>query len=148
MFAPQKILVPTDFSEFSDKALRLAIDIAKQYKAVIYLFHAIEPVQQCVEMYCLTGRIVESLREAGLQSSRELMEAQINRVDASKSAEIMQDVTEGSPYREILDEQKAKGIDLIVIASHGHTGIISHFGSVTDSIARGAECPVLIAKGK
>ena len=40
MFSPKKILVPTDFSKFSEGALKQAYDIAKQYKAKIYLLHA------------------------------------------------------------------------------------------------------------
>ena len=54
MFSPKKILVPTDFSVYADNALKQAIDVAKQNKAKIYLFHVIDDgFQQCAVDYCL-----------------------------------------------------------------------------------------------
>ena len=54
------ILVPSDFSEFSDRALQKAIDLAKEYKSRIYLLHVIdEGLQQCVADYCLTEEVME-----------------------------------------------------------------------------------------
>ena len=47
MIAPKTILVPTDFSKFSDDALEVAYDMAKQYQAKIYLLHVVETIQQC-----------------------------------------------------------------------------------------------------
>ena len=145
MFEPKKILVPTDFSEFSDKALSAAVDIAKQHGSTIYLFHAIEMIQQCVDLYCISSAMVDTIQKEGMKSALEMMQAQIEKATV-KGVEVIQAVVEGNAYREILREQEAKAIDLIVIASHGKTGIFSHLGSVTDSVARGARCPVLIVK--
>ena len=62
MFAPKKILVPTDFSVYADNALKQAIDIAKQNKAKIYLFHAIDDgFQQCAVDYCLDEGAVQKI---------------------------------------------------------------------------------------
>ena len=56
MFAPKTILVPTDFSKFSDIALEHAVDIAKMQKATIELPHVIGIVQTCPVDYCITNR--------------------------------------------------------------------------------------------
>jgi universal stress protein A len=149
MFAPKKILVPTDFSKFSDNALKQAYDIAKQYKAKIYLLHVIEVVQTCSVDYCLDDLTVKALDEKSLEFSERMIQKQINKVFRSKDVEVISDVKKGTPYEEILKEQKSKKIDLIVIASHGRTGILSHLiGSIAEKVARGAECPVMLIRNK
>jgi universal stress protein A len=139
MFAPKKILVPTDFSKFSEEALKEAYDIAKQYKAKIYLLHVIDVIQQCTVDYCMDQKTLESLDKQIIQASADMMEKQIKKVAKSKDVEIISDVKKGTPYEEILKEQQAKKIDLIVIASHG---------SVAERVTRAAKCPVILVKNK
>jgi universal stress protein A len=149
MFAPKKILVPTDFSKFSDNALKQAYDIAKQYKAKIYLLHVIEIVQTCSIDYCLDDQSVKALDEKSLEFSEKMIQKQINKVFRSKDVEVVSDVKKGRPYEEILKEQTSKKIDLIVIASHGRTGILSHLiGSIAEKVVRGAKCPVMVVRNK
>lgn len=77
------------------------------------------------------------------------MQKQIKKVAKLKDVEIISDVIKGTPYEAILKEQQAKKIDLIVIASHGRTGIMGHLiGSVAEKVARGAKCPVILVKNK
>jgi universal stress protein A len=149
MFAPKKILVPTDFSKFSDNALKQAYDIAKQFKAKIYLLHVIEVVQTCTVDYCLDDLTVRALDEKSLAFSEKMIQKQINKVFKSKDVEVISDVKKGTPYEEILKEQKSKKIDLIVIASHGRTGILSHLiGNIAEKVVRGAKCPVMVVRNK
>ena len=149
MFAPKKILVPTDFSKFSDNALKQAYDIAKQFKAKIYLLHVIEVVQTCSIDYCLDDQTLRALDEKSLAFSEKMMQKQINKVSKSKDVEVVSDVKKGTPYEEILKEQQSKKVDLIVIASHGKTGLLSHLiGSVAEKVARGAKCPVMLVRNK
>ena len=149
MFAPKKILVPTDFSKFSDEALKQAYDIAKQYKAKIYLLHVIEVVQTCTVDYCLDDQTIKALDEKSLEFSENMMKKQIKKVFKSKDVEVISDVKKGTPYEEILKEQQSKKMDLIVIASHGRTGLLSHLiGSVAEKVARGAKCPVMLVRNK
>ncbi len=147
MFAPKNILVPTDFSEFSDNALRYACDIAKQHMSSIRLFHVVEVIQQCVADYCLDAALVADVQGKVIESAQELMGKQIERVVKAEKIEIVTELVQGIPHREILEEQERRKIDLVVIASHGKTGILSHLGSVTDKVMRGAKCPVLVVKG-
>lgn len=149
MFAPKNILVPTDFSEFSDEALEKAYDIAKQYKAKIHLLHVIGVIQTCAVDYCLDQQTIDELDRKAAESSKDIMEKQIQRVVTSKDVEITPYVTKGTPYEEILKEQQSRNIDLIVIASHGRTGILGHLlGSVAEKVVRGAACPVVLVKKK
>ena len=73
----------------------------------------------------------------------------INKVFKSKDVEVVSDVKKGTPLEEILKEQQSKKMDLIVIASHGKTGLLSHLiGSVAEKVARGAKCPVMLVRNK
>ena len=64
MFTPKTILVPTDFSESSDRALEKAVDMAEKYNAKVILLHVIdEKVQQCAADYCLRNEDVGKLEE-------------------------------------------------------------------------------------
>ena len=73
MFAPKKILVPTDFSEYSDAALKYAIDVAKQGSAKIYLLHVIGLVQTCAVDYCFDKATLDTLEEKSASSAEEMM---------------------------------------------------------------------------
>ena len=149
MFAPKKILVPTDFSKFSDEALIQALDIAKKYKAKLYLLHVIDVIQQCAVDYCMDQQTLDSLEKQTIKASEDMIQKQMKKVAKSTDVEIVSDVKKGTPYEEILKEQQAKKIDLIVIASHGHTGLMGHLiGSVAEKVARGAKCPVILVKNK
>jgi universal stress protein A len=149
MAAVKRILVPTDFSKFSDSALKQAVEMAKQHKAKIHLFHVIQIIQQCAVDYCLDNATVEELEQKSTQSSLDMMQKQIRRVVKSSDINILSDVRKGTPYQEILKEQEDKKIDLIVIATHGRTGLIGHLlGSVAEKVARHATCPVFLVRGK
>jgi len=147
MFEPKKILVPTDFSEFSDKALESAVDIAKKENATIELLHVISVIQTCSVDYCFDQQTLDMLEKNSINASMDQMKKEIDRVPGASSVQIETVIRKGTPYEEILNEQKEKKIDLIVIGSHGKTGLIHHLmGSVAERVMRGAKCPVLLAK--
>lgn len=148
MFEPKKILVPTDFSESSDKALQEALDIAEKYDAKVYLVHVIDKnIQQCVVDYCLSTEVVNELEREGVEKSRELMTDEVLKVSPRTHVAIEYDVRRGVPYDEILKEQEDKGADLIVIASHGKTGVRKHLmGNVADRVTERAKTPVLLVR--
>jgi nucleotide-binding universal stress UspA family protein len=78
--------------------------------------------------------------------AEEKLKKDVKMISASKDLQIISDVKKGDTYETILKEQKDKGIDLIVIASHGKKGLIKHLGSVADKVLREAKCPVLLVK--
>jgi nucleotide-binding universal stress UspA family protein len=148
MFAPKKILVPTDFSVYADNALKQAIDIAKQNKSKIYLFHVIDDgFQQCAVDYCINEGDVQRILKESIKNAQDKLHQEVKKITDSSKIEIVYDAKRGIPYEEILKEQEEKGIDLIVIASHGKTGILKNLlGGVVDKVIKRAKCQVLLVR--
>jgi len=148
MLRPTKILVPTDFSDSSDKALKQALDIAKQYNAEVYLFHVISgEIRQCMADYCMSDEEFQNIETQMVKTAMDNIKGQMEKFPASKEVKVYTDVARGVPYEAILNEEKSKNIDLIVIASLGRTGLAKYFiGSVARNVLKGAKCPVLLTK--
>jgi len=148
MFAPKSILVPSDFSEFSDRALQKAIDLAKEYKSRIYLLHVIDQgLQQCVADYCVTPEVMEKMEIEDRAATQKRLEQQVSRIPDAAGVDISYEIRKGYPAEEILKDQKEKKPDLIVISSHGRTGLLHNLmGSTTDKVLKRASCPVLLVR--
>jgi nucleotide-binding universal stress UspA family protein len=148
MFAPKNILVPTDFSKYADAALKKAVDIAIQHDTNIYLLHVIdEQIKQCAVDYCLSYEVVKQLEKESVKASTDKLQKEAAAIIKEKKIKVIFDVKNGVPSEVILSEQKAKKIDLIVIASHGKTGLLKQLmGSVADKVVKGAKCPVIVIK--
>jgi nucleotide-binding universal stress UspA family protein len=144
MFAPKNILVPTDFSSASDKALKRAVDIASQHKSKIYVLHVVDEIMQCAVDYCLDISVVKQVEKQSLKFAQEKLRKMVKALP--KGIQVAVDIKMGDTYETILKEQQRKRIDLIVIASRGKKGLIHHLGSVADKVMRGAKCPVLLVK--
>lgn len=134
MLMPTRILVPTDFSEHSDKALKQALDIARQYQAKVFVTHVIAVIRPEFENV-LRWEAQERLRN------------QLDRFPRAGGLDVATDVRTGIVYEEILKESEEKGIDLIVIASLGQSGIAKYLvGGVARNVLKGSKCPVLLTK--
>jgi nucleotide-binding universal stress UspA family protein len=98
---------------------------------------------------CLDQQTIDALDKKNIKSSEDMAQKQIKRVVPSKDVEIISYVKKGTPYEEILKEQENKKINLIVIATHGRTGLMSYLlGSVAEKVVRHAKCPVFLVRGK
>jgi nucleotide-binding universal stress UspA family protein len=148
MFAPKAILVPTDFSKYADAALKKAVDIAAQHDTKIYLLHVIdEQIHQCAVDYCLSYEVVKQLEKESVKASKDKLKKEAEAIIKAKKIKVAFDIKNGVPSEVILSEQKAKKIDLIVMASHGKTGLLKQLmGSVADKVVKGSKCPVLVVK--
>jgi nucleotide-binding universal stress UspA family protein len=148
MFAPKNILVPTDFSKYADAALKKAIDIATQHNSNIYLLHVIDKqIQQCAVDYCLDYAVVKQLEKNSIKESKDKLKKEAESIIKTKKIKVIFDVKNGVPSEVILSEQKAKKINLIIIASHGRTGLLKNLmGSVADKVVQGSKCPVMVVK--
>lgn len=148
MLKPTKILVPTDFSEDSDKALKQALDIARHYKAKVYLLHVVPTIQQqYVADYAISGDAIRGAEKMAQDASAQSTKEQLAKFAKAGEVEVITDVTVGVPYQTILQKAEEEGIDLIVIASLGKTGIAKYLiGSVARNVLKGAKCPVLLTK--
>ena len=148
MFAPKNILVPTDFSKYANAALKKAVDIATQHDTEIYLLHVInEQIQQRAYDYFFSYEVVKQLEKEGVKASRDKLKEEDEGIIKEKKIKVIFDVKNGVPSEVILSEQKAKKIDLIVIASHGKTGFLKQLmGSVADKVVKGSKCPVIVVE--
>jgi len=143
VFQPRKILVPTDFSEDADLAFRTALSIAGNYEARIFLLHVIG--KQDLADYCLDQNIVDRVLNESIVFSNDKLQEVIDRIQQGGIVKVIPDVRKGQPYEEILNEASERKIDLIVIASHGKTGLQKYLiGSVTEKVMKEAKCPVLL----
>jgi nucleotide-binding universal stress UspA family protein len=147
MMEVKNILVPTDFSELSDKALAYAADIAQSTKAKLYVLHVIEIVQQCTLDYCLDSDLLAKIESGSVAAAQEMIRKEVLKLSETKSLNIQSDIKMGTPSIEILKEQTKNNIDLIVLGAHKKKKFINYFlGSVADKVTRGAQCPVLLIK--
>ena len=149
MFSPKRILVPTDFSNYSCNALRQAADIAQYCHAQVYLVHVIDQnLQRCVTEYGLSNGVIREIQEESMTHAIDSLRKTIDGVTGYHSpVEFSFEVKQGVPFNEILLEQEAKNIDLIVMASHGETGMSNMLiGSVAEKVIRNAKCPVLLLR--
>jgi universal stress protein A len=149
MFKPKAILVPTDFSHPSDKALGEAIDIAKQYRATIHLLHVIprDLDYMCSTDYCMEAGTVQRLEEQALSGAAQSLQKQLQKFADALAVQVVTEVRKGHPADEILKAQEEKGIDLMVMAPLGRTGIEKFLlGSVTNNVVKGARCLVLLVR--
>ena len=147
MFQPGKILVPTDSSEDSELAFRMALSIAVKYQARIFLLHVIS--KQDLADYCLDQNIVDRVLNESIVFSNEKLQEVIDKYQQSGNIKVIPDVRKGQPYEEILKEASERKIDLIVIASHGKTGLQKYFiGSVPEKVMKEAKCPVLLIRSQ
>ena len=147
MKAPERILVPTDFSTFADRAIEQAAALARQFNSELYLLHVVQDIQQCVVDYCLTEELVLQYRTQSIDGSKAKLQEEIEKHVGGKDLKVVADVRIGTPYEEILKEEQEKKIDLIVIATHGKTGILHNLmGSVAERVSRSAKSPVMLVK--
>jgi universal stress protein A len=141
----KKILVPVDFSGESKNALLYASGFARQFGASITLLHLVEPIVYPSDVGY--GPVVVQIpnNRAIKKAKARLSGLGKNQVDGKLLAEMA--VLTGSPWFEITEAAKALEIDLIVIGTHGYTGL-DHvlMGSTAEKVVRHAPCPVFAVR--
>jgi len=140
-----RILVPIDFSGYSRKALQYAIPFARQFNASIDLIYVVEPTVYPADFsFGQVGfpAIEDELRKRGGEELDELLLHEIGRRVPARKA-----IRTGKAFYEIIQYAREEKMDLIIIATHGHTGI-EHalFGSTAEKVVRKAPCPVLVVR--
>lgn len=139
----KRILVPTDFSERSKKALLYARALAEKQHAEIDLLHVISLSDEGA----IYGSAYYPVYEKEfLDASDKQLDEMLKSVEAPEG-ELKTFTRSGSPVHEIVEFAQENEIDLIVIATHGHRGL-KHFllGSTTENVIRHAKCPVLVVR--
>ena len=130
------ILIPTDGSETARNAAESGIDLAVEQGATVHGLYVVQPIHADEGG---AGQVIEAMRATGEQTVSELAEqAEARGLTATT------DVTVGTPHREILEYIETNDIDLVVMGTHGRTGIGRYLlGSVTEKVVRLSEVPVL-----
>lgn len=141
-----RILVPTDFSKFSQHALTYAAAFAEKFGAELYLLHVVQDLALVIpEIIPVEPPLTPSVAQltTAVQSAFDRV-IEENRLPA---AIIHREVREGTPFYEIIQYAREAAIDLIVMGTHGHSGL-AHvlLGSVTEKVVRKAPCPVLTVR--
>jgi len=138
----EKILTAIDFSESSDFAFEYALTLARQFQAELTVMHVInEPVD--LRGFYVPHISFEQLEKEIEEGAEKMMEkfCQTKMGDFTRYTTA---VVAGIPYEEILRKAEESGASLIVLGTHGRTGI-DHliFGSTAERVVRSAACPVL-----
>jgi nucleotide-binding universal stress UspA family protein len=143
MIKLKKILYPTDFSESSLEALKYAVSFARDYKARLVLMHVVNE-QIFSEGLNLPRVTAPEALEKEMASEAERRLKAIIPADERSGLDWEMVILHGMPFLEIVRYAKDKEIDLIVIGTHGRSGL-EHviFGSTAERVVRKAPCPVL-----
>lgn len=138
----KKILVPIDFSDYSKNALKYAVRFAKHFDAKIFLIYVVEPVIYPADFSMGQIAIPSTDIDINQRAEEELNNLAKTFIDPFLQVECI--IKTGKPFVEINDTASDKDVDLIIIATHGHTGV-EHmlFGSTAEKVVRKAPCPVL-----
>lgn len=137
MISLKRILVPTDFSETSEAAVKYGMALARVFKAQLYLLHVPEPGEAAgVEHPIGLADITQN--PAGEQLSTLLTDEEMAELRPER---VMRN---GKPSNEIVRYAQENDIDLIVMGTHGREGVARvMIGSVAEMVVRRAPCPVL-----
>lgn len=145
MIELKRILVPTDFSDHSAVATPYACGLVERFDAELHLLHAIVSHPSSTPEF-IGGLALTSY----LKESRTAVDACLDRVlDPAwqQTRHVVRAIVEGPPFLEIIRYARDNDIDLIVMATHGWSGL-PHIimGSVAERVVRKAPCPVLTVR--
>jgi len=138
----KQILIPTDFSPHAARAADYAFALAEKFNAKVHLLHVQEttpaPLPDFVMGLAIPARIKES-RESALEGISRFLEK-----GGWSSREVVCDAADGAPFVEIIRYAKEHDIDLIVMGTHGRSGLMHVLlGNVAERVVRKAPCPVM-----
>ncbi len=141
----KSILFPTDFSEGSAQALKYAVDFAQKYGAKLYVVHVIYDVAKASGWYVPHVSMDAIYKDIQEGAKKELDNFGVKELAGIKNIERV--VETGVPYQEIMNFATKNKVDLIIIGTHGRTGIDRIlFGSTAAQVVRNAPCPVLTVR--
>jgi len=143
-FNVKNIVIPTDFSKISYTAFHYAKEIGYMYKAKLHLIHILDEVPP-VFGNGLNGNSKETISEEAEIIAREKLEQAKEELGQSTGLEISVELRKGVDHEEIIKYAKELNAELIVIATHGRSGVMQTLlGSVAQKVIKNAKCPVLV----
>ncbi len=143
----RKILLPTDFSGCANFALPYAAAIARAAKATIICINVVEPIVPAVGYTGLAEPMPIADMSEQLEDSAERELPQLVDCEDLHGLNVEEVIVHGDAAAEIVRVAEEREVDLIVISSHGRTGLGRMiFGSTAEAVVRHATCPVLVVK--
>ncbi len=138
----KKILVPIDFSDYSKSAFKYAQEFSRYFDAEIILIYVVEPMVYPPDFSMGQIAIPTIDIELDKRAKEELEKLARNEIQPDTRFQIV--IKTGKPFVEIIQTASELDVDLIIIATHGHSGV-EHilFGSTAEKVVRKAPCPVL-----
>ncbi|HKJ67667.1 MAG TPA: universal stress protein [bacterium] len=141
----KNILYTTDFSDYSKYALPYAVEMAEKFNATLHCMYVVEPVNTPVDFGWTQVNYVE-LEEQHTEHARKSLEKLV-REEIPEHIDRQVHILHGRSFKEIITFSRDAEIDLIIMATHGLSGL-SHilFGSTTEKVVRKSPCPVLTVR--
>jgi universal stress protein A len=145
MLEPRRILVPTDFTEDSDRALREAIDIAAASRGRVYLLHVDDRLPIVIGDAVLDPKTIAATEKSDEMIARQKMAEEVRKVASGTNVEVEIDERHGVTFEEIAAYMKDKLIDLVIIGPHARKGLLKGLQArVTNRLMKEATCPMLV----
>jgi nucleotide-binding universal stress UspA family protein len=144
-----RILYATDYSKASERALDEAIYLVKQNNAELLVVHVIEPITPYVtgEDYG-SAELYMRLEDTAKKDAQTSMKKLVDKIQKAK-IKVKSLLLRGTAHDQIVKAARSKRADMIVIGTHGRTGLAKLFmGSVAGKVVSMARCPVLTVRGK
>lgn len=134
----KKVLFPTDMSDLSLAGLKQAAQLTRDEGATLHIVHVEEPAPAFGE-----GALYMGMAE----TVREQLRARLDEVHPDLPVKCQRELLSGDPATAICDYAREHGMDVILMTSHGRTGLSRLFmGSVAEEVVRQAPCPVIVLK--
>ena len=141
------ILLPTDFSECAAHAVPAAASLARLMQARMICLHVIEPIVPTVGWTPVAEPLPVADISEQLETSATRELPKISQCEECEGLDVEDLIVHGEAASEIVRVARERDVDLIVISSHGRTGLGRIlFGSTAESVMRHAHCPVLVVK--
>jgi nucleotide-binding universal stress UspA family protein len=138
----KKILVPIDFSDYSKSALKYAVNFCKNCQAEMFLIYVVEPVIYPPD-FSMGQIAIPSVNAEWDERARQELD-KLAKEQIPSSVPVKTIIKTGKPFIEIIETAGELDIDLIIIATHGRSGVEQIlFGSTAEKVVRKAPCPVL-----
>jgi len=142
----KKILVPLDGSELAEKALESAFTLAQYSKAEVTILKVLRPVEEILTIDKTNASFIKEQEEAREKKNTKYL-ADVQEKYKDTSLVINPVLKTGADAEIIIEYAKDKGVDLIVMATHGRTGLHRWvYGSVSTKVLNGASHPVLLVR--
>ena len=147
MIALSRILVATDFSEPAGVAIRYGVELAKRFKAQLFVVHVVNDIAAHSYTATLAPASLAEWQTELENSARLSLAAQLPEPDRSAVGAQLDIVKSASPVQGILNHAHDRQVDLILVGTHGRHGLARVFlGSVARHVSGAAQCPVLVVR--